>query len=151
MSGRTASLVAVPIALILALSGCTPGESIAYHATPTFIDVAFCDDLSASSLTIEFSNYDPGRTVIAVQEYAGAEADFGDGRPVSDSTVEWVMSESSDPMPEDWDRVDFTFYADDGGQRGRGQFLFRRDVISDDWAWTEGFNIGRPECELRLG
>jgi len=52
--------------------------------------------------------------------------------------------------PKNWERIDFSLY-DATGEYAGGEYLFRRDVKTSDRAWTEGFNMNDPQCQVDLG
>lgn len=136
------------------LTGCSPGTSLAYHVTDEAVDIAFCEEFSATAVTIDFGDYPPPfmgpLASIAVQKASGAEAEFGAGRPLSVSIAGWSFARGSDPIPDEWDRIDFSFF-DSDGDYVEGTHLLRTEVTSTQWAWTEGFNIAEPLCDLALG
>lgn len=142
------------VAVTITLSSCTPGIPVAYHVTEDAIDIAFCDAYSATSMEIDFGKYPPpfqgSLYSIALRSAAGPEVSFGDGVPISESMSDWTFTSDSDAIPEDWERIDFSFY-DANGKYVGGEYLFRRDVRSTEWAWTEGFNVASPRCQLDLG
>jgi hypothetical protein len=141
------------LAVTITLTSCTPGIPVAYHVTEDAIDITFCDAFSATSIEIDFGKYPPpfqgSLYSIALRSAAGPEVWFGDGVPISESMNDWAFTSESDAVPEDWERIDFSFY-DANGEFAGGEFLFRRDVKTTDWAWTEGLNIVDPQCQLDL-
>lgn len=147
-------MVSIALVSSVTLASCSPGIPVAYHVTDDSIDIAFCDSFAATSVEIDFGKYPPpfqgSLYSVALQSASGPETTFGDGVPVSESMAGWTFSASSDPIPDDWERIDFSFY-DSTGEYVAGEFLFRRDVKSSEWAWTEGYNVIDPQCALDLG
>ena len=133
------------------LSGCSAIIPIAYQVTDSSVDIAFCAPIQASRVEIRFSKYPPplqGPAYdLAVWSITGETANFGDGVPVSESMREWDVPRIA--LPDDWDRVDYSFY-DDAGDFVGGEFLFSRDVTSSEWAWQEGPYTNKPTCELQV-
>ena len=150
---RGTVLGAIALLLLLGLSSCTPGIPVAYHVSSESVDVAFCETFTAASVEIDFSNYPPPmmgpKYSIAFQSYSGQEAEFGAGRPVMATISDWQAASGNDDTPEDWERVDYTFY-DVNGEYAGSELLFSREVTSTDWAWTSGFNVLDPDCELEV-
>jgi hypothetical protein len=148
---RAILLCAMCVGVTITLTSCVGSEPIAYHIADDSIDIAFCDAFSATSMEIEFGKYPPPFLgpfySIALQSATGPEIRFGDGVPLSESMSGWTFASDSDPIPEDWERINFSFYDADGEYAG-AEHLFRRDVKSTDWAWTEGLNVVRPECKV---
>jgi len=146
-------LCATCVGVAIALTSCSPGTPLAYHVSGDSIDIAFCDAYSATSMEIDFGKYPPPfhgpLYSIALRSSTGPEVRLGDGVPLSESLRDWTLASESDPIPDDWERIDFSFYDADGEFVG-GEYLFRRDVESTDWAWTEGLNVIDPECQLDL-
>ena len=138
------------IAVTVSLTSCSPGIPVAYHVTEDAIDIAFCDEFSATSMEIDFGRYGESLNSIALQSATGPEVQFGDGVPISRSIDGWTFTSDSDAIPKNWERIDFTFY-DAYGEYAGGEYLFRSDVKTSDWAWTEGFNIIDPQCQADLG
>jgi hypothetical protein len=149
--GRTSALLVGCVLVSLGFTACSISESVAYHVDDGLIDTAFCDEFTASSLEIEFGNYPPplmgGLYRIALRKYSGPATHFGGGVPISEGLVGWQIADDSDPVPADWDRIDFTFNHADGSFAG-ASLLSGQDVKSDTWAWTDGFNTGEPQCDL---
>jgi hypothetical protein len=150
---RAVLLGATCVGVTITLTSCTPATPLAYHVTNDSIDIAFCDGFSATSMEIDFGKYPPpflgSLYSIALQSAAGPEVWFGDGAPISESTSDWTLTSESDAIPEDWERIDFSFY-DASGEFVGGEYLFRRDVKSSDWAWIEGRYVTDPQCQLDL-
>jgi hypothetical protein len=141
------------VAVTITLTSCTPGTPVAYHVSADSIDIAFCDTFSATSVKIDFGKYPPpfqgSLYSIALQSAAGPETSFGDGVPISESMSGWTFTPDSDAIPENWERIDFSFYDANNAYVG-GEYLFRDDVKSTDWAWTDGLNIPAPQCHLNV-
>ena len=138
------------LAVTISLTSCSPGIPVAYHVTGDAVDIAFCDEFSATSIEIDFGRYGGSLYSIALQSATGPEAQFGNGVPISESIDDWTFTSDSDAIPTDWERIDFSFY-DATGEYAGGEHLFRREVKTSDWAWTEGFNMIDPQCEVDLG
>ncbi|GAB3409645.1 hypothetical protein GCM10027515_28700 [Schumannella luteola] len=153
-----------------ALSGCSLEESLAYHVDGDTIDIAFCEEFSADSVTIEFGDYRRILTTTATRVYSGPSAMFGRGVPISTSMQGWSLAPDGDPVPQHWDRIDFSFYEhsptaslipDDGvsadvstpagSEYVSGEYLFHDEVRSTAWAWRRGRGIKLPDCTLDLG
>jgi len=150
---RVLLLCATCVGVAITLTSCTPATPLAYHVTNDSIDIAFCDAYSATSMEMDFGKYPPplqgSLYSVALQSAAGPEVQFGDGVPLSESMSDWTFASESDQIPEDWERIDFSFY-DANGEFVGGEYLFRRDVKSTDWGWTEGLNVSDPQCELDI-
>lgn len=86
---------------------------------------------------------------IAVRELAGEQRDVGGGVPISQSIDGWERSGLWDEVPTDWERVDI-YFSDGEDEWVGGTHLFRRDVVSDEWAWTTGMNMASPRCSLAV-
>jgi hypothetical protein len=143
--------IAVAVGLIAALSGCTPGTSVAYHVDDDVVDVAFCESFEASRVDVDFGKYPPpfmgSLYSIGMWTASGPLTKFGSGVPVSVSTSSWEWGEKE--VPPDWERVDFTFYDADDEFAG-ATYYFASDVVSSDWGWTDGYNVSPPRCALRV-
>ncbi len=150
---RAATGIAIGAAVIVSLTACTPGESVAYHVVGTDVDLAFCDSFTASSAEFDFSKYPPPfmgpKYSIAIRELSGEPREFGSGVPISQSMFDWARSDVWDEVPANWERLDVRFLDSTGAWVGSA-LLFHREVVSDDWAWTSGLNIADPTCRLRL-
>lgn len=150
---RAFLLCATCVGITISLTSCTPATSLAYYITDDSIDIAFCDAYSATSMEIDFGKYPPpfqgSLYSVALQSASGPEARFGDGAPLSGSRSDWTFASESDPIPEEWERIDFSFF-DANGEFVGGEYLLRSDVKSTDWDWTEGPTVLDPQCQLDL-
>jgi len=142
------------IALVAAcgLAGCTPAIPVAYKLSDDIVDIAFCRTFDAASVEIDFGRYPPpfmgSLYSIGLVTGAGITTQFGNGRPVLSTVDDWTFSGNLE-APEDWERVDFSFY-DVNGEYVAGEYLFARDVTQTGWAWAEGQTMAPRQCELDL-
>lgn len=137
----------------LSLTGCTPGIPVAYKVTDGIVDIAFCRSFNASSVEIDFGKYPPpfmgSLYSIGVVRGSGPLTNLGRGRPVLSDLDAWTF-DGDLVAPDGWERVDFSFYGENG-EYVAGEFLFSRDVTGTDWAWTRGLNVNQPSCDVDLG
>jgi hypothetical protein len=142
--------LAVATLAIVSLSACSPGIPVAYHVVDDVVDIAFCESFTAASVEIDFGKYPPplqgSLYSMELRTGSGPVSSFGDGVPASESMSTWAFDQN-DPAPEGWERVDYSFF-DENGEFVAGQYLFRDDVKSSDWAWQEGFNVISPQCDI---
>ncbi len=87
------------------------------------VDVAFCESFMAASVDIDFSKYPPPSpsarsTRSALSNGAWLTARFGDGVPISIPGWKAGRLTGDTAIPSDWERVDFTFYNENGGWVG---------------------------------
>lgn len=135
--------MALGMTTLVTLTACSPGVPVAYHVDSGQVDIAFCESFEATRVEINFD------TARKVWTGSGPISTFGFGIPVSTSTSEWTF-ENVGPIPEHWQRVDYSFY-DANGEFVAGEYLRSSDVKSSEWAWQEGFNLLPPDCEIDLG
>lgn len=137
-------------ALLVSLTGCTQGESIAYNVTGTEVDVAFCETFTATSVKFDFGKYPPpfmgSLYTIGILKWEGELVEVVAGVPISEAIAGWTQTHA-DEIPSDWARVDISFH-DAGGSYVEGVHLFSREVTTSEWAWTTGLNMAPPQCEL---
>lgn len=146
-----APLVVVSFSMVM-LTSCSISAPIAFRVTEHSVNLAFCEEFDAASVEFEYSNY-PGPFQgpmyrVGFRAFSGESRHFGDGKPVLRSIVPWSALPESGDIPENWERLDVSFY-DEAHNYVAGFLLFSREVQSQEWAWQSDSSVSKPTCELQ--